>query len=64
MNKKVTPSINQLSYGMTPEELISEGHVDIDYFDGTDLEEIKKDVKEMERIARESEKSNHKRIIF
>lgn len=64
MTKKVIPSINQLSYGMTPEELISEGHVDIDYFYDPDLEEIKKDVKEMERIARESQNSEHKRIEF
>lgn len=64
MTKKVIPSINQLSYGMTPEEMISEGHVDVDYFYDPGLEEIKKDVEEMERIARESDKSNHKRIKF
>lgn len=64
MTKKIIPSINQLSYGMTPEEMISEGHVDVDYFYDPDLEEIKKDVKEMERIARESDKSNHERIKF
>jgi hypothetical protein len=51
-------SISQLSYGMTPSELISEGHVDVDYFYDPDEEEWKREVKKMEQIARESKLSD------
>ena len=46
--------ISELSHGMTPSELISEGHVDIDYFYDPDEEEWKKEVEKMEQIVREN----------
>jgi hypothetical protein len=57
-DKKVTEkpeiSITQLSYGMTCEELISEGYVDTDYFYEPWEEEWKIELEELERIVREN----------
>jgi hypothetical protein len=57
-------TINQFSYGMTSEELISEGHVDPDYFYDPDEEEWKKEIKEIERIARENKLAEEEYIEF
>ncbi|MEA5596824.1 hypothetical protein [Rivularia sp. UHCC 0363] len=51
-------NISQLSCGMTPEELISEGYVDVDYFYDPNEEEWKREVNKMEKIARESKLSD------
>ncbi len=53
MIEKPEISITQLSYGMTAEELISEGYVDTDYFYDPTEEEWKIEVEKMEQIARD-----------
>jgi hypothetical protein len=57
MIEKSQFSISQLSYGMTPEELICEGYVDVDYFYDPGEEEWKKELEEIERIVKEDEQS-------
>ncbi|PMB21891.1 hypothetical protein [Fischerella thermalis] len=57
-------TINQFSYGMTSEELISEGHVDPDYFYDPDEEELKKDIEEIKRIVRENKLPEEEYIEF
>ncbi|MFB2771927.1 hypothetical protein ACE1AT_21960 [Pelatocladus sp. BLCC-F211] len=61
-NSQIT--INQFSYGMTSEELITEGHVDVDYFYDPDEEEFKKDIEEIKRIVREEGLSEKEYIEF
>ncbi|MEM7714296.1 MAG: hypothetical protein AAF349_12105 [Cyanobacteria bacterium P01_A01_bin.68] len=43
-------SITQLSYGMTPEELISEGYMDVDDFYDPNQEELNEQIKEIQNM--------------
>jgi hypothetical protein len=54
MTEKIEISITQLSYGMTPEELISEGYVDTDYFYDPDDEEWKIELEKIEQFVRDN----------
>ena len=43
-------SINQLSYGMTPEELISEGYMDVDDFYDPHQEKLDEQIKDIKNM--------------
>ena len=64
MTEKPAISITQLSYGMTDEELISEGYVDTDYFYDPDEEEWKIEVEKMEQLARNNPMSDEEYVPF
>jgi len=64
MTEKLQISITQLSYGMTPEELISEGYVDVDYFYDPDEEEWKKEIEKIQFIVEASQLSEEECIEF
>ncbi|MFH7023975.1 MAG: hypothetical protein ACHBN1_00840 [Heteroscytonema crispum UTEX LB 1556] len=64
MTEKPEISITQLSYGMTPEELISEGYVDTDYFYDPASEEWKIEVEKMEQIVKENQIPDSECIPF
>jgi hypothetical protein len=52
MTEQPEISITELSYGMTSEELITEGYVDTDYFYDPAEEEWKIELEKMEEVAR------------
>lgn len=64
MTEEIQISITQLSYGMTPEELISEGYVDVDYFYDPDEEEWKKEIEKIQVIVEASQLSEEECIEF
>ena len=64
MTEEIQISITQLSYGMTPEELISEGYVDVDYFYDPDAEKWKKEIEKIQVIVEASQRSEEEYIEF